>query len=87
MICIGHVTTQTDQTSVQQRLQRTPSSPASSQTTFYICTKAPEGETYLFSKISSVRCSSSLLLFSLLLIISRMVTARLRSLRSFSIFS
>lgn len=42
---------------------------------------------HLFSKISSVRCSSSLLLFSLLLIISRMVTARLRSLRSFSIFS
>lgn len=42
---------------------------------------------YLFSTISSVRCSSSLLLFSLLLIISKMVTARLRSLRSFSIFS
>lgn len=42
---------------------------------------------HLFSKISSVRCSSSLLLFSLLLIISRIVTARLKSLRSFSIFS
>lgn len=42
---------------------------------------------YLFSTISRVRRSSSLLLFSLLLIISRMVTARLRSRRSFSIFS
>lgn len=42
---------------------------------------------YLFSTISSVRWSSSLLLFSRLLIISRMVTARLRSLRSFNIFS
>lgn len=42
---------------------------------------------YLFSTISSVRCNSSLLLFSLLLIISKMVTARLKSRRSFSIFS
>lgn len=51
----------------------------------------PERQTdtlaYLFSTISSVRWSSSLLLFSLLFIISRMVTARLRSLRNFSIFS
>ena len=52
-----------------------------------VCQGPLGGEPHLFSKISRVRCSSSLLLFSLLLIISRMVTARLRSRRSFSIFS
>lgn len=42
---------------------------------------------HLLSTTSSVRCSSSLLDFSLLLIISRMVTVRLNSRLSLSIFS